>query len=89
LRRLRRIAPAAMFVLFISIAVAGLVGGDPAVGLSTQFLGTVFFVNNWTQIAGSQSYFADSGVQLLAHYWSLSVEEQFYLLWPLIFVALL
>ncbi|WP_297450038.1 acyltransferase family protein [uncultured Corynebacterium sp.] len=89
LRRLRRIAPAAMFVMFISIAVAGLIGGDPAVGLSTQFLGTVFFVNNWTQIAGSQSYFADSGVQLLAHYWSLSVEEQFYLFWPLIFVALL
>lgn len=88
LRRLRRIFPAAVFVLFIGIAAAGLVGGDAAVSLPTQFLGTLFFVNNWTQIAGSESYFADSGVQVFAHYWSLAVEEQFYLLWPLIFTAL-
>ena len=88
-RRARRIIPAALFVMVIAVSAAGLVGGDAAVGLPAQFFGTLFFVNNWTQIAGSESYFADSGVQLLAHYWSLSVEEQFYVFWPVIVVALL
>ena len=87
-RRARRILPAAVSVLVIMTVITGLVGGDPAVGLPTQFLGTLFFVNNWTQIAGAQSYFADSGVQVFAHYWSLAVEEQFYVFFPLIFVAL-
>ncbi|MDO4761545.1 MAG: acyltransferase family protein [Corynebacterium sp.] len=86
-RRIRRIVPAAVVVLVIGTAVAGLVGGDPSVKLGSQFFGTLLFANNWVQIAGSQSYFADSGVQIFAHYWSLAVEEQFYVLWPLIFVV--
>ncbi|MCS4489117.1 acyltransferase family protein [Corynebacterium sp. ES2775-CONJ] len=89
IRRARRILPAAFIVLIITTALAGLVGGDPSVKLGEQFAGTLIFANNWTQIAASASYFADSGVQILAHYWSLAVEEQFYLIWPLIFVALM
>ncbi|KAB3520765.1 acyltransferase family protein [Corynebacterium sp. zg254] len=87
-RRVRRILPAALTVLLITSAIVGMLGGDLAVGLGKQFLGTLFFVNNWVQIADSQSYFADSGVQIFAHYWSLAVEEQFYVIWPLIVVGL-
>ena len=46
-RRVRRIFPAAFAVLFIVTALAGLIGGDVAVGLVNQFIGTVFFANNW------------------------------------------
>ncbi|QNQ90462.1 acyltransferase family protein [Corynebacterium poyangense] len=86
LRRARRILPAALFVLITMTAIGGFFGGDAAVGLPRQFFSSALFANNWGQIIASRSYFAESGAELFAHYWSLAVEEQFYLLWPLIFL---
>ncbi|AHW62627.1 hypothetical protein CGLY_00895 [Corynebacterium glyciniphilum AJ 3170] len=88
-RRARRILPAAVTVLLVSTAVAGVIGGDVAVALVPQFLGSLFSVNNWVQIAQSNSYFADTTPQIFMHYWSLAIEEQFYVLWPLLLLACL
>lgn len=83
-RRLRRIFPLSLTVLVLTTITVGLIGGDLAVQLRSQFFGTLFMVNNWVQIVSGQSYFAESSIQVTAHYWSLAIEEQYYLLWPLI-----
>lgn len=61
--------------------------------LGTTFweaLSSLFYVNNWHVIFQEKSYFDNfGGPSPLSHMWSLSVEEQFYLLWPLLLLALL
>ncbi|MGZ4625514.1 MAG: acyltransferase family protein [Kineosporiaceae bacterium] len=82
-RRARRILPAACLVL----AVVAVVGGVllPALdrpGLADDVRDSALFVANWHFAALSTDYFATPGNSLVLHYWSLSLEEQFYLLWP-------
>ncbi|WP_448854253.1 hypothetical protein [Corynebacterium frankenforstense] len=65
-------------------------GGDRAVGLDRQYVSSLFFFNNWAQIIASKPYFASGGgggAEIFAHDWSLSVEEQFYLVWPLVILT--
>ncbi|MCA8883466.1 MAG: acyltransferase, partial [Rhodobacteraceae bacterium] len=84
LRRARRLLPAAVLVLAVT-AVASLLllpAAWKADTLSGIGAAAVYAVN-WWLAAQSVDYFADSGViSPVNHYWSLSVEEQFYLVWP-------
>ena len=88
-RRIRRLFPALYVVLFATL-VAGLVILPPK-GLKeevyTQFFTTLFLSNfAFAHLAG---YFdADAGLKPLLHTWSLAVEEQFYLVYPLVLLAL-
>lgn len=88
LRRIKRILPAAFTVMFVVAAITLIIAGNSQVQMGSQMLAILTFSNNWVQIVQSHSYFADTVPQVFSHYWSLSVEEQFYVLWPLLFVAL-
>ena len=83
-RRARRLLPALYVLIAAVCAWAAWLAAPEAIGdLRGAALAAVFYVANWFFIATSRSYFADvQGPSPLEHTWSLSIEEQFYLLWP-------
>jgi peptidoglycan/LPS O-acetylase OafA/YrhL len=89
-RRARRLLPAlALMLITVAAAVAVLEPGQIG-GLRPALLGAVTYTSNWWQALAHVSYFAQFGPPPpLQHLWSLAVEEQFYLIWPLVLAAVL
>jgi len=88
-RRARRLVPALVTLIGVCGVWAWFVGGDVLVGLGRQVLGALTFSFNWVSIASGEGYFAQSNPELFRNLWSLALEEQFYVLWPLLLPLLL
>ncbi len=89
LRRARRLLPA-LFTLLIGITVYTALFRRDALGqLRGDVVAALAYVSNWYQIWVGQGYTAAGDFAPLRHLWSLAVEEQFYLLWPLAVIGLL
>ena len=85
-RRARRLLPAASVVLLFTAAAGSFVlPGQDKLNLGSDVIAATLYVINWALAFRSVDYLAeDAAPSALQHYWSLSVEEQFYVVWPLV-----
>ncbi|WP_105565714.1 acyltransferase family protein [Microbacterium halophytorum] len=89
IRRARRILPAATAVTVLVLAYAALFLPMARLAQTTEdSVWSAFFLSNWGFAAQETDYFSTDAPSFFQHYWSLAVEEQFYLLWPLVVLAL-
>ena len=88
-RRARRLFPA-LYAVLLAVGVGTVLWGsaEQQSQVRREIPWSIFYVNNWGQILGNVPYFAGEPSPL-RHLWSLAVEEQWYLIWPLVFVALM
>jgi peptidoglycan/LPS O-acetylase OafA/YrhL len=88
-RRVRRLYPALVPVIIaVLIYAAGMPDVVTRSSLRGDAISCLFYFANWHFAAGAQSYFAQfSAPSPLRHFWSLAIEEQFYLAWPIVAAA--
>ncbi len=87
-RRIRRLLPASLLTLaFVAVANDHLIFDDQIESLRSELISALFYVANWHSYFSNEAYSDIFGAPSpVRHFWSLSIEEQFYMLFPIVFV---
>ena len=87
-KRARRLLPASITVLIFSgLATLFILPLSSLVVSVKEILASTFYFQNWQLALGSVNYLAAHDATVVQHYWTLSLEEQFYVFWPLLLLA--
>lgn len=88
-RRVRRLIPAALTVILATLALTFFLAPQSRwQSISWDAIASAFYFENWRLAVNSVDYLAaEEATSPLQHYWSLSVEEQFYIFWPVLVLA--
>jgi peptidoglycan/LPS O-acetylase OafA/YrhL len=87
-RRIKRLYPALVTTLMLTATYITLFAPNLMHGLRGAFWSNIIYIYNWWEIGHGQSYFDRfKGESPFTHLWSLSIEGQYYLIWPLIVLA--
>jgi peptidoglycan/LPS O-acetylase OafA/YrhL len=89
IRRVRRLFPAIVFMICVVAILSSWLAPDLLTKLRRDALSALFWFSNWWYIFQDVSYFEAAGAPSpVNHFWSLAIEEQFYLIWPPILLLL-
>ena len=90
LRRARRLLPAVFFLIIAVLTFSVIFLPDEVASLRTDAAAAMAYVTNWYFILSHKSYFEAIGrPPMLQHLWSLAIEEQFYIIWPVVLLFML
>ena len=88
LKRLRRIYPALILMVPVTVSLAWFINQDMLVGIKNQIVTAMLGCYNWYAIGSGDSYFSQMNPDMFRHLWFMSVLMQFYLLAPLLIYLL-
>ncbi len=89
LRRVKRLIPAVLFLVMGVIVLSLIFMSTEIQKVRADSIAAIFYVSNWWYIMQNVDYFEQFAVQPLKHLWSLAIEEQFYLVFPIVLLSLL
>ncbi|MCG7582217.1 acyltransferase family protein [Mycolicibacterium sp. OfavD-34-C] len=88
IRRARRLLPALIVMVLAVVTARELFAAEATANLRDEAVAALFWMSNWLFVAQHTDYFSQGAPPSpLQHTWSLAVEEQYYLLWPLVVTA--